>query len=48
MQELRTLRNFHTLMAILSALNDAPVHRLKFTKEKLPVKFQKIWQELDS
>jgi len=36
------------LMAILAGLNDGPICRLKFTLEKVPLKSQKTWKELQT
>lgn len=47
-QALRTMHNYHTLMAILGGLNDGPVYRLKFTKADLPPKFQQAMTELQN
>eukprot|EP00029_Vermamoeba_vermiformis_P008300 TRINITY_DN383_c0_g2_i1.p1 TRINITY_DN383_c0_g2~~TRINITY_DN383_c0_g2_i1.p1 ORF type:complete len:815 (+),score=196.28 TRINITY_DN383_c0_g2_i1:83-2527(+) len=43
---LRQMHNYHTLMAVLSGLNDGPVYRLKFTKDEIPPKYQQSFQEL--
>jgi hypothetical protein len=45
-QYLRKYNNYHTLMAVLAGLNDAPIFRLKHTKEEIPEKWQKVWDEL--
>jgi len=45
-QRLRNLNNFHTLMAIITALNNNAVMRLKKTLEKIPRSFTKILEEL--
>jgi hypothetical protein len=39
---LAEIHNYHTLMAVLSALNEAPIYRLKSTKEKIPEKHLKV------
>jgi hypothetical protein len=41
-EALRQMHNYHTLMAVLSGLNDGPVYRLKFTKDEIPVKYQQV------
>jgi hypothetical protein len=43
---LRQMHNYHTLMAVLSGLNDGPVYRLKFTKDEIPPKYQQSFQDL--
>jgi len=35
-------------MAVLSGLNDGPIFRLKSTKEQIPPKWLKVWEELQS
>jgi son of sevenless-like protein len=45
---LRKINNFHTLMAVLSGLNDGPIFRLKTTKDQIPPKWLKVWEELQS
>jgi hypothetical protein len=41
-QELRNLNNFHTLMAVLSGLNEGPIFRLKFTLAEIPQKYKDV------
>ncbi|GAM20951.1 hypothetical protein SAMD00019534_041260 [Acytostelium subglobosum LB1] len=45
---LRSHANYHSLMAILSGLNEAPIHRLKFTFAELKPKIQKLCSELQA
>ncbi|KAF2071514.1 hypothetical protein CYY_007175 [Polysphondylium violaceum] len=45
---MRSLNNFNTSMAILSGLNAASVHRLKFTKEEMPKHTQQVYTELQA
>ncbi|EFA74821.1 hypothetical protein PPL_11854 [Heterostelium album PN500] len=45
---MRPLNNFNTSMAILSGLNAASVHRLRFTKEEMPKHIQQIWADLQA
>lgn len=47
-QHLRTLHNYHTLMAILGGLGDGPLYRLKFTNAEIPAKYQIILKELQT
>lgn len=42
----RTLDNYNCLMAILTALESAPVARLSFTFELLPVEYEERFQDL--
>jgi son of sevenless-like protein len=44
--EFRTLQNYHALSAYVSGLGNASVIRLKHTKEALPKKWQKVWEEI--
>lgn len=41
-QELRNLGNYHTLMAVLSGLNEGPIFRLKFTLAEIPQKYKDV------
>jgi len=45
---LRSINNYHTLMAILSSLNEGPIYRLKQIRDRVPLKYQKILKELES
>jgi len=45
---MKSLNNFNTSMAILSGLNAASVHRLKFTKEEMPKHTQQVYTELQA
>eukprot|EP01132_Coremiostelium_polycephalum_P002360 gene2360-2911_t len=45
---LRSYSNYHTLMALLSGLNEAPIFRLKHTLSELKPKVQKISSELQT
>lgn len=45
---LRSFANYHTLMAILSGLNEAPLFRLKHTQAELKPKVQKLATELQT
>jgi len=39
-ERFKTLRNFNSLCAVLGALNSAPIHRLKLSWKRVPVKYQ--------
>ena len=41
------LKNYHSLVAIVGALQSAPIYRLKATWDKLRVKEKLTWQELE-
>lgn len=43
---LRQLHNYHTLMAVLSGINEVPVYRLKYTRAEIPHKYQQTLAEL--
>lgn len=43
-KELREINNFHYLTAIISAFNQAPLLRLKYTKEKLTKRSVQVCQ----
>eukprot|EP01133_Synstelium_polycarpum_P000183 gene183-221_t len=45
---MKPLNNFNTSMAILSGLNAASVHRLKFTKEEMPKHTQQTYADLQA
>ncbi|GAM20828.1 hypothetical protein SAMD00019534_040030 [Acytostelium subglobosum LB1] len=45
---IRPLNNYNTAMAILSGLNAASVHRLKFTREEMPKHIQQVFAELQT
>eukprot|EP01133_Synstelium_polycarpum_P003446 gene3446-3915_t len=45
---LRSFANYHTLMAILSGLNEAPIFRLKHTFSEMKPKVQKLSSELQA
>ncbi|XP_074872330.1 ral guanine nucleotide dissociation stimulator-like 2 isoform X2 [Carettochelys insculpta] len=47
-QECRTLRNFSSLYAIVSALQSSPVHRLKRTWDEIARDAQQSYEELSS
>lgn len=44
--ELRALQNYHALSAYVSGLGNAAVIRLKHTKEALPKKWLKVWDDI--
>jgi hypothetical protein len=40
------MHNYHTLMAVLSGLNEGPVYRLKHTRAEIPQRWAQTFQEL--
>jgi len=46
-QHLKDLNNFNALTALLSAMNSAAVHRLKFTREGVQPRYQEVRAELE-
>jgi hypothetical protein len=46
-QKLLDYRNFHSLKAVVSALQSAPIHRLETTWNGLSKKEKSIWQKLE-
>jgi len=47
-QCLEKMNNFHSLMAVLSGLNEGCIHRLKQTQTEIPEKYQMLYQELQT
>jgi len=45
-EKLLELRDYHTLMAVLSGLNEGPVYRLKFTMEDVPERVRDSYKAL--
>jgi hypothetical protein len=41
------MNNFHTLMAILSGMNETAVFRLKKTKSEIPQRYIESWQRME-
>jgi hypothetical protein len=43
---LRKMHNYHTLMAVLSGLNEGSIYRLKHTRAEIPPRWAQTFQEL--
>jgi hypothetical protein len=44
---LRKHKNFHSLLAVVSGLNNSAVYRLKHTRDEIPEKSKKAMMELE-
>eukprot|EP01127_Copromyxa_protea_P013416 TRINITY_DN3617_c0_g1_i1.p1 TRINITY_DN3617_c0_g1~~TRINITY_DN3617_c0_g1_i1.p1 ORF type:complete len:848 (+),score=148.54 TRINITY_DN3617_c0_g1_i1:13-2556(+) len=47
-EQLYKCNNFHTMMAVLSGINEGPVHRLNHTKEEVGAKDRAVYDHLQS
>jgi len=45
-EALKEISNYHSLMAVLSGLNEAPVYRLRLTRQEVPQKLMEVFTAL--